>query len=638
MTPPRRSADRPGSLARIPWLLVIFGLALLVRALHLLQMQGSLVFETIMGDSRSYDAWARQIAAGDWLGSGVFYQAPLYPYFLALVYRWIGSDALVVRCLQAVIGAGSCVLLAGAGSRFLSKPVGVSAGLLLAVCAPAIFADTTLQKSVLDLFLTCLCLWILGGIVRSGSARGCVGLGFSVGALALSRENALLLAFALLPWLLLRQVPPGTRRAIAPVLFLIGISLALLPVALRNWSVGGELHLTTSQFGPNFFIGNNPRADGTYASLLPARGDPSFERQDATDLAEAALARRLTPGEVSDFYFRLALRYIVSQPRAWLRLEARKLSLAFNAVEVVDTEDLYTHAEASVVLRLASRLFHVGVLAPLALLGVWISWPERRRLLPLGLLFVAYTASLLAFYVVGRYRVPLLPFLVLFAAAAIVHLPGFLRTRRQPQLVACAIAFAAALLFCNWPIVDEDRMRSVTHYNLGNELHAAGRPDAAIDQYREAIRLDEDNAFANHNLGAALAGRGDLAGARRHYERALQIAPSHLETRFNLARTLWETGDLPGAIENYARGLRIDPKRPDAYEELGILYTELGELELAIECFDRALALDPDRSESQRGRQRARDARAERGGAAVPSERATSACSVAPPPRGAGVD
>ena len=46
-----------------------------------------------------------------------------------------------------------------------------------------------------------------------------------------------------------------------------GVALILTPVALRNMGVGGGLFVTTSQFGPNFYIGNNPPADGTYQPL-----------------------------------------------------------------------------------------------------------------------------------------------------------------------------------------------------------------------------------------------------------------------------------------------------------------------------------------------------------------------------------
>ena len=48
-------------------------------------------------------------------------------------------------------------------------------------------------------------------------------------------------------------------------------------MALRNYSVDGGFYLTTSQFGSNFYIGNNPNADGTYASIRFGRGAPEFE-------------------------------------------------------------------------------------------------------------------------------------------------------------------------------------------------------------------------------------------------------------------------------------------------------------------------------------------------------------------------
>jgi Flp pilus assembly protein TadD len=626
MKPASPPADTPERRDRIVWSLLIFTSALLVRALHLWQLHGSLVLDTIMGDARSYDAWARQIAAGGWLGNEVFYQAPLYPYFLAILYGAIGDESIVVRGLQAIVGAGSCALLALTGWRFFSKPAGIAAGGLLAVYAPAIFADTTIQKSVLDLFLLCLALWILGGIVDRPRAGRCVGLGLSIGALVLTRENALVFALVLLPWLFLRSASTGARRLVPPALFLTGMAVVLLPVAVRNWHVGGELHLTTSQFGPNFFIGNNPAADGTYAPLRPGRGAPKFERHDATELAEAALGRELTPAEVSSFFLRSALEYIRSDPGGWTRLMARKFALAFNAVEVVDTVDPYTHAEASLPLRLSSWVFHFGVLAPLALLGVWITWSERQRLLPLHLLFLAYTASLLAFYVFGRYRLPLVPFLVLFAAAGLVGFRRFASANRLPRVVACATSIAAAALFCNWPIVDKSYMRSVTHYNLGNELFATGRTDEAVRQFREAIRLHAGNVKAIHNLGVVRAGQGDLAGAKEQYERALRIAPTYADARINLARTLWETGDRSGAVEHYETGLRLDASRAAVYDELGQVYGEIGELDLAIRCFERALRIDPDLRDARRNLHRAKEERGDREGGAEPSGHVSAAC------------
>ena len=207
------------------------------------------------------------IAAGDWLGSETFYQAPLYPYFLGVLYALFGPDLLTVRLVQIVLGSASCVLLAVAGHRLFSRNAGIVAGLMLAVYAPAIFFDSLVQKSGLGLFLLCVALAVLSRLAtgRPGPAREWVWLwpGVALGGLMLTRENAVIFVIAVLGWLALAR-PFGRRRLLFAGTLLVGLAVMILPVAIRNKVVGGELLLTTAQFGPNFYIGNNPDADGTY--------------------------------------------------------------------------------------------------------------------------------------------------------------------------------------------------------------------------------------------------------------------------------------------------------------------------------------------------------------------------------------
>src|SRR4029453_704703 len=117
-----------------------------------------------MGDAQRYHEWARRIAGGEWIGRDVFYQAPLYPYFLGVVYAIAGHHLLIVRVLQAVLGSLACVFLALAGEGFFSPrdpAVGRRGGLMLALYAPGIFFDGIIQKSTLDVFVICLALWLL---------------------------------------------------------------------------------------------------------------------------------------------------------------------------------------------------------------------------------------------------------------------------------------------------------------------------------------------------------------------------------------------------------------------------------------------------------------------------------------------
>src|SRR5690349_22963550 len=153
----RQSLDGPQPRAPearfLPTAIAIFLAALTVRLVHLFQIRRAPFFALLMGDARSYHTWAQQIAAGDWIGSGIFYQAPLYPYFLGLVYTLSGDTPTMVRLWQAVIGSCACVLLGYAGCRLFSRTAGIAAGLMLAFYAPAIFFDGLIQKSVLDGFL-----------------------------------------------------------------------------------------------------------------------------------------------------------------------------------------------------------------------------------------------------------------------------------------------------------------------------------------------------------------------------------------------------------------------------------------------------------------------------------------------------
>src|SRR5712692_4719938 len=120
---------------------LIFVVAFTLRLIHIWQIRRSPFFSVLLGDARGYDEWAQRIAGGDWIGRDVFYQAPLYPYFLGAMYWAAGRSLMLVRIVQAVIGSCSCVLAGAAARRLFSARAGLVAGLMLAVYAPAIFCD-----------------------------------------------------------------------------------------------------------------------------------------------------------------------------------------------------------------------------------------------------------------------------------------------------------------------------------------------------------------------------------------------------------------------------------------------------------------------------------------------------------------
>lgn len=584
----------------MPWL--IFFVALAVRLLHLWQIQPSPFFDVLLGDAHGYDEWARRLAAGDWIGREVFYQAPLYPYFLGLVYAVFGPDLLVLRIIQAVIGSASCVLLSLAGVRLFSKPVGAIAGFGLALYAPAIFFDSLIQKSVLDMFFVCLSLWLISGILRGAATRAnWLALGLAMGGLALTRENALVFIAVIVAWIIARaRTLPGTPPVGTPGTvgtlgtFVLGLALVLLPVAARNYAVGGGFYLTTSQFGSNLFIGNNPRADGTYASIRFGRGAPEFERIDATEVAEEAVGHALTPAEVSRYWTGRVTDYIRSQPADWLALMARKVLLLLNANEMLDTESQESYAEWSWPLAIGGWIGHFGVLVPLAIAGVFVTWPLRRHLWLVYALTLAYAASVVVFYVFARYRYPLVPFLLLFSAAAVAGGHAFWRGASARMRGAAVAAVAASLLVASWPLLSPTLMRSITETNLGSALQAAGRHDEAVAHHQRATALAPDHAPAYNNLGASLRAAGRLDEAIAAYRQALALRPDFASARYNLANALLAKGDPGASVEQFRQALQ-SADTVEARNNLGIALAGQGDAAGAVAEFRAALKLD-DRS------------------------------------------
>jgi len=582
----------PAGLGRLP-LGLLFAGALALRLVYFAEIAGSPLGELLLGDGRGYDAWAHRIAAGDWWGTEVFYQAPLYPYFLGLLYALAGASPWIARFAQALLGAASCLLVARAGARFFDARSGLAAGWLIALYPPAIFFDGEVQKASLSMFLMSAILALLAGLRDADRPPGrLLALGALVGLLALHRENALLLVPLLAAWFLAAAPAPPRRRLAAAGLLLAGALAVLMPVALRNRAIGGELLLTTSQLGPNFYIGNNPTADGRYHPLRPGRGSPRYEREDATALAEAAVGRALSPAEVSRHWLARALAFARSEPAAWLRLQARKWRLVWHAREIVDTTSLEAAADFSALLRSLARCHHFGVLVPLAAAGIWLARRRWRELGVLYLLVVTWAAATALFYVFARYRYPLVPMLALFAGAGLVTAAAAIRARHPLRLLPAAAIAAVVALVVNRPLDARDP-RAVTYASLGQALDEAGRAaegarlleravtlspafaeahralghlrlrggdlDGADAAYRRAVELDPGDASAWNNLGVVAGQRGRLAEALAHFRRAVAADARYAPGLFNLARTLAGTADRDAAREAFRRYLDLVP-------------------------------------------------------------------------------
>jgi len=588
-----------GRKAMILWGIAIFAIAFILRLVHLDQIQSIPLFYHLAGDGRTYDEWAQRIAAGDWLGNGVFYQAPLYPYFLGVLQFFFGHNLWLVRLLQIIVGSLSCALIFLIGQKLFSRTVGIAAGLVLAFYAPAIFFDALIEKSVLDVILLSLLLVVLTATTERQHWSQWLGAGVILGLLGLSRENALILIVVVPLWIAIHfSGQPLQIRATWIGVFGGGLLLILAPVGLRNFAVGGEFKLTTSQLGANFFIGNNPAADGTYGSVRKMIGEPQLEGNDATRLAEREAGRKMTPGEVSDFWLQKSWNYIRTQPLQWIKLLAKKWLMVWNGREVEDSDDFYIYSRWSWPLMFLGWFTHFGVLAPLAAVGVWLTRSQWRRLWLVYTMIVAFALSVAFFYVFARYRYPLVPLLALFAGAALAELPACFRNRQRPSLmVSLGVLFVSALII-NWPVYGIRGPGSAGYNNLSNAYYKQGNVIEAINAARQALAVEPDLGVADYNLGNLYAGQGQLDLAKQYFERAMAIYPNYADVRTNYGQLVAEQGDLEAGIRYFRKAIELNPSISRAHLNLGVALAKQGKLEEAVPPLEQAARLQPDAPEA----------------------------------------
>jgi tetratricopeptide (TPR) repeat protein len=593
----RRSAVAADGRADLPfdwfWPAAIFAIALVFRLIHLWQIESIPLFYELAGDGRTYDEWAQRIAGGDWLGHGVFYQAPLYPYFLGVLQFVLGHDLWRVRFLQVLLGSLSCGLIYWVGQRLFSRPVGIAAGLVLACYAPAIFFDAVIEKSVLDLMLLSLLLFFLCCFSPENHWLKWCAAGAVLGLLGLSRENALILApvVGFWIWLHFTAEPPKVRIQWLG-LFFAGLLVVLFPVGVRNLGVGGEFKLTTSQFGPNFYIGNNPAADGTYGSIRNIIGEPQLEGPDAKRLAERARGRAMTPGEVSSYWLDRSLEYIKAQPAEWLRLIRFKLLLVWNAREIEDSDDFYIYQNWSWLLRFFAWFGHFGTLAPFAAVGVLFTFHQWRRLWLLYAMILSLALSVAAFYVFGRYRFPLVPLLALFAGAGIVEATRACQQHAWRKLGLATILWIGATVVINWPLQKITGAGASGYNNLSNAYYKQGKVEEAIETALKAIELDSGYGVAYYNLGNLYAGQGRFDLARGRFEEALRLLPNYAEAHSNYGQLLAESGDMGAGLKHFEKAVALNPNLGRAQLNLGVALAKQGELEAAIAPLQEAARLN----------------------------------------------
>jgi len=591
----------PGKDREKIWILTIFVLALALRIIYLLQIKANPHFFSPTMDPLYHDAWAQNIAGGNWIGSKVFFRAPFYAYFLAIVYKVFGHSYIVPRLIQHLLGSVSCVLIYFLAKRLFNRTVAIVSGIIAATYGMLIYFEGEL---LLDSFLVLFDLLLLLFLFKAKENprfSGWLICGVILGFSAITRPN--ILAFIpfvwLWIWLVFRKEKAFKTVLTYSASFLLGSILVISPVTLRNVFAGGDTVLIASQGGINFYIGNNKNADGVSAIFYKE----DWQYRDFQQMAESETGQYLKPSEISNFYYGKGVDFYVNDPSSAFKLLVKKLYLFWSRFEISNNQNIYFFRQYSSLIRILPLGF--WLIGPLGLTGMILSMrvlngskktrsgkiAEGRQRILLPVLFIlCYMATVVAFFVPARFRLPVIPLLLIFSGFSLVWLFERLREKKIAFLGTFLLLLIPFALLTNTNAyhlrVDEF---SQAHFSLGNVYLKEGKLDLALEEFNSVLTSNPRYNRAHLNRGMVFFRRGDLEEAEKEFLAELELNPNEAKAYNNLSAVYLQQGLHQKAEEMAAKAVELGGHRADAYMNLAMSHLKQDRIAQAKQTISRGL-------------------------------------------------
>lgn len=533
------SMRRSSTTLILPCLMLLgLGLRLLVWRWH--------EFYPLGGDETEYFNQALAWLQGKGYHELQFMRPPLYTVFLAVVFQLFDSQVQRVRLVQALMSTGTIGLIwllsreLWADSARRDRIALIAAALAALSYAFAANATELLTETLFVGGLT-LAFWLILVTARRRSRRWSLAAGVVVGLLSLLRSVGLPLVPLAGLWLLAQNREHRTesrtlinRRALLCSWFLVlGSSVVIAPWTLRNYLRYDTPIVIDTTGAENLWLDNDPAGREEVKRQLYALGEDRGTRQQlgmdrglAVITADPSRFLSKAWGEAQKF---VALEYfddLRGRPEIWV-----------------------PPLEVWLRLLLGDGLWLLLLFGGIA--GLWLSPGGMTKLLIVPwALYILLTG--LVFHVELRYRLPLYPALLSYAAWLVAH--GWDSRRawlswRGFGALATVIA-ALVLVLLHRPYLSEGMMLARKHLHLWRSAQAREQQDLdhAARQAQAALALDAESALARVAIGLS----SPPGGAERWWQEAIDVLPAHPYAHLLLGNRLRARGDLDAARRELA--------------------------------------------------------------------------------------
>ena len=602
---------------RLPlgWAWGIFTVVFALRLFNLLRIANSPFLLPLRGDMHFYDDWAQRILRGEIKVGYAFYGLPGYPYLLALIYKFFGHNPFVPGLFQAGIDAATAVIIYvlsqkifapinGSPARITgswpsaateAKAVGIAAALGWAFFVPAQAYAVVLMPTVWFVFVFWL---IVGRIARPdllASRNESLLTGLLIGLAATSVATILALVPFVFAVLVLRvkNTDHGWRRiGVRIALVLAGITVGTSPCWIHNYLVARDPVFLSAHSGINFWIGNNPTANG-YPRFPPGlRAGQAAMLEDSITQAELAVGHTLKRGEISAYWSGKAKRYISDYFKDWLALLAIKVRNFWNGFQYDDLSIISILREQGVIFP----GFYFGIVAALALPGMAFAWQKVPASRWVTAAVILSMVALLPVFITERYRLVAVPGLLVFATFGLLVFWQSIRTNRFQTALIYLFLLSGSTIAVAWPQRDP-ALWALDPYNSGWQALESNNLSLAEKKLAVALAYVPDNTETLFALGNLRLAQDNHAAAKSFYGAVLNINSRHKGALNNLGVTALEANQFDEAEKWFRRVENIDPSNAKTHFLLAKTLLARSHRDEAKVEIETAIQLRPEQSE-----------------------------------------
>ncbi len=384
------------------FLLVLFLLASFLRISYAFYLKGNIP----VGSDVRYDLLALNIwKYGEYAfqpGIPTAYLTPLYPLFLSGVYFLFGHSYLAVRIIQSLIGSLTCLVIYFIGKKTVGKRVGAIAATISIFYPFFVYYTTYLRVETLFTFFLAVAVYGLITNIQKPDWKNLALSGIFTGLAALCKPTT----FAFIPFSVLGFLVIFGIRKVATYrnigIFLFFFVIILSPWVIRNRIVFQRIIPSETRLGPALL-------DGTLLFNALEQHRAKQEKQTNPVLLKG---KELNEIERNEYYTKEALNFIRRNPKYMMKLAVRKFLNFWRLYP--HTGSIYTvHSQTLIVLI---SFLSYGLLLPFSIVGVLLSLGNWKQFTFLYGLIVSFTVIHMVFWVQIRYRLPIMPYMIVFAA------------------------------------------------------------------------------------------------------------------------------------------------------------------------------------------------------------------------------